>query len=302
MDPKTNGLIISTRGNNIKMNLVPMAEILNKANEEYYAVGGFNINNMEFLQGIIWAAEESNSPLILQTSEGAIRYIGMDYVINMVKAAVKDTHIPVALHLDHGSGFDIIMRCIREGYSSVMFDGSKYPFEENIRLTKEVVKAAHSVGVSVEAELGKIGGTEDDVTVEAKDAMYTKPAEAEEFVEKTGVDALAIAIGTAHGVYKGEPELDFDRLEEINSRLDIPIVLHGASGVSAQDVSKAVTMGINKVNVNTDFQQAFTAKIRELFKKDSELYDPRKYCGPGRDAIKAKVKEKIEILGSKNKA
>ncbi|MGM0445366.1 MAG: class II fructose-1,6-bisphosphate aldolase [Bacillota bacterium] len=284
------------------MGLVPMADILEKANKEYYAVGGFNINNMEFLQGIIWAAEETDSPLILQASEGAIKYIGMDYVMNMVKAAVKNTHIPVALHLDHGSSFDVIMRCIREGFSSVMFDGSKYPFQENIELTKEVVKAAHSVGVTVEAELGKIGGAEDDVVVEDRDAKFTNPDEAEEFVEKTGVDALAIAIGTAHGVYKGKPELDFDRLEKINSKLNMPLVLHGASGVPEEDVRKAVTMGINKVNVNTAFQQAFTAKIRELFANDSELYDPRKYCGPGRDAIKAKVKQKIDILGSKNKA
>ncbi|MDZ7673308.1 MAG: class II fructose-1,6-bisphosphate aldolase [Halanaerobiales bacterium] len=284
------------------MGLVPMADILEKANKEYYAVGGFNINNMEFLQGIIWAAEETDSPLILQASEGAIKYIGMDYVMSMVKAAVKDTHIPVALHLDHGSSFDVIMRCIREGFSSVMFDGSKYPFQENIKLTKEVVKVAHSVGVTVEAELGKIGGAEDDVVVEDRDAKFTNPDEAEEFVEKTGVDALAIAIGTAHGVYKGKPELDFDRLDKINSLLNMPLVLHGASGVPEEAVRKAVTMGINKVNVNTAFQQAFTAKIRELFANDSKLYDPRKYCGPGRDAIKAKVKEKIEILGSKNKA
>jgi fructose-bisphosphate aldolase class II len=284
------------------MGLVPMADILEKANKEYYAVGGFNINNMEFLQGIIWAAEETDSPLILQASEGAIKYIGMDYVMSMVKAAVKDTHIPVALHLDHGSSFDVIMRCIREGFSSVMFDGSKYPFQENIKLTKEVVKAAHSVGVTVEAELGKIGGAEDDVVVEDRDAKFTNPDEAEEFVEKTGVDALAIAIGTAHGVYKGKPKLDFDRLDKINSLLNMPLVLHGASGVPEEAVRKAVTMGINKVNVNTAFQQAFTAKIRELFANDSELYDPRKYCGPGRDAIKAKVKQKIEILGSKNKA
>jgi fructose-bisphosphate aldolase class II len=183
-----------------------------------------------------------------------------------------------------------------------MFDGSKYPFEENIRLTKEVVKAAHSVGVSVEAELGKIGGAEDDVKVDEKDAKFTKPEEAEEFVKRTGVDALAIAIGTAHGVYKGKPELDFDRLKEIESKIDMPLVLHGASGVPEEDVRKAVSMGINKVNVNTDFQQAFTAKIRDLLDNDPNLYDPRKYCGPGRDAIKAKVKEKIEILGSKNKA
>lgn len=284
------------------MDLVPMTDVLKDANEEYYAVGGFNINNMEFLQGIIEAADEVNSPLILQTSEGAIRYIGMDYVIGMVEAALKNVDIPVALHLDHGSNFDVAMRCIRRGYSSVMFDGSHYSFEENISLTKEVVKAAHSVGVSVEAELGQLGGQEDDVEVDEKDASYTDPDEAVEFVERTGVDALAIAIGTAHGVYKGEPELDFERLKTINEKVEVPLVLHGASGVSDEDVSRAVSMGINKVNVNTDFQQAFTARVKELFDKDPDLYDPRKYCGPGREAIKDRVKEKIKVLGSKNKA
>lgn len=284
------------------MNLVPMADILNKANEEGYAVGGFNINNMEFLQGIIWAAEEMKSPLILQTSEGALRYIGMDYVIGMVDAATKNTTIPVALHLDHGSSFDSIMKCIRNGYSSVMIDGSHYPFEENIELTKKVVEAAHAVGVTVEAELGKLGGVEDDVSVDEKDATFTDPAEAEEFVERTGVDALAIAIGTAHGVYKGDPELDFDRLEAIKKRIGIPVVLHGASGVPEADVKKSVSLGVNKVNVNTDFQQAFNSKIRDIFANDPDVYDPRKFCGPGRDSIKAKVIEKIKFLGSNNKA
>ena len=284
------------------MNLVPMADILQDAHKRTYAVGGFNINNMEFLQGIIKGAEELNSPLILQASEGAIRYIGMDYVMQMVEAATKDTNIPVALHLDHGSSFESIMQCIRAGFSSVMIDASKKPFAENIALTKKVVEAAHSVNVSVEAELGTIGGTEDDHTVEEKDAMYTDPDQAKEFVEATGVDALAIAIGTAHGVYEGEPELDFERLDTIKQLIDMPVVLHGASGISAKDLETAVGYGVNKVNVNTDFQQVFTAKIKEIFAEKPELYDPRKYCGPGRDAITEKVKEKIKMLSSNNKA
>lgn len=284
------------------MNLVPMADILNKANKEGYAVGGFNINNMEFLQGIIWAAEEMKSPLILQTSEGALRYIGMDYVMGMVEAAIKNTTVPVALHLDHGSSFESIMKCIRSGYSSVMIDGSHYPYEENIELTRKVVEAAHAVGVSVEAELGKLGGVEDDLSVDEKDATFTNPDEAEEFVERTGVDALAIAIGTAHGVYAGEPKLDFDRLDVIKKKIGIPVVLHGASGVPEADVKKSVSLGVNKVNVNTDFQQAFNSKIRDIFTNDPDVYDPRKFCGPGRDAIKAKVIEKIKFLGSDNKA
>src|SRR6056297_2467555 len=284
------------------MNLVPMVEILNDAHKKRYAVGGFNINNLEFIQGIVWAAEELNSPLILQASEGAIRYMGMDYVAAMVDAAVKNTSIPVALHLDHGSSFEKIMQCIRNGFSSVMLDASKLPFEENIELTKKIVEAAHSVGVSVEAELGTIGGTEDDHTVEEKDAMYTDPDQAKEFVEATGVDALAIAIGTAHGVYEGEPELDFERLDTIKKLIDMPVVLHGASGISAKDLETAVGYGVNKVNVNTDFQQVFTAKVKEIFAEKPELYDPRKYCGPGRDAITEKVKEKIKMLSSNNKA
>jgi fructose-bisphosphate aldolase class II len=284
------------------MNLVPMADILQDAHKRTYAVGGFNINNMEFLQGIIRGAEELNSPLILQASEGAIRYIGMDYVIKMVEAATAHTSIPVALHLDHGSGFESIMNCIRAGFSSVMIDASKHSFEDNIALTKKVVEAAHSVGVSVEAELGTIGGTEDDHTVEEKDAMYTDPDQAKEFVEATGVDALAIAIGTAHGVYEGEPELDFERLDKIKQLIDMPVVLHGASGISAEDLQTGVKYGVNKVNVNTDFQQSFTSKIKEIFEEKPALYDPRKYCGPGRDAITEKVKEKIKILGSNDKA
>lgn len=280
------------------MNLVPMAEILNKANKEGYAVGGFNINNMEFLQAIVQAAEETRSPLILQTSEGALKYIGMDYVVAMVKAATKNTSVPVALHLDHGSSFEVIMQCIRNGYSSVMIDGSHYPFEENVRLTQKVVEAAHAVGVSVEAELGRLGGTEDDLSVDAEDATLTNPEEAEEFVKRTGVDALAIAIGTAHGVYKGEPKLDFDRLKDIKDRIKIPVVLHGASGIPEADLKKAVSLGVNKVNVNTDFQQAYAAKVREVLANDPEVFDPRKICGPGREAIKAAVIEKIMFLGS----
>ena len=284
------------------MNLVPMADILNKANEGGYAVGGFNINNLEFLQAIVQAAEETGSPLILQTSEGALKYIGVDYVVGMVQAATKNTTVPVALHLDHGSSFEVIMQCIRNGYSSVMIDGSHLPFEENVRLTSKVVEAAHAVGVSVEAELGRLGGTEDDLSVDEEDATLTNPEEAEEFVKRTGVDALAIAIGTAHGVYKGEPKLDFDRLKVIKERIKIPVVLHGASGIPEEDLKKAVSLGVCKVNVNTDFQQAYAAKVREVLANDPEVFDPRKICGPGREAIKAAVIEKIMFLGSNGRA
>ncbi len=284
------------------MNLVPMAEILQKADEEGYGVGGFNVNNLESLQAIIQAAEEEKSPLILATSEGAIKYMGMDHVIGMVEGFLKNTDLPVALHLDHGGSFDAAMKCIRKGYSSVMIDASKHPFEENIAQTKEVVQAAHAVGVTVEAELGRLVGSEDEITVTEREAAMTDPDEAVEFVERTGVDCLAVAIGTAHGVYKGDPELDFDRLKAINEKVDVPLVLHGASGVPDTDVQKSIGMGIRKINVNTDFQQAFTAKLREVLADDPELYDPRKYCGPAREAMTEKVKEKIRAFGSNGKA
>ncbi len=284
------------------MNLVPMAEILQRADEEGYGVGGFNVNNLESLQAIIQAAEEEKSPLILATSEGAIKYMGMDHVIGMVEGFLKNTDLPVALHLDHGGSFDAAMKCIRKGYSSVMIDASKHPFEENIANTKEVVQAAHAVGVTVEAELGRLVGSEDEITVTEREAAMTDPDEAVEFVKRTGVDCLAVAIGTAHGVYKGDPELDFDRLKAINEKVDIPLVLHGASGVPDSDVQKSIGMGIRKINVNTDFQQAFTAKLREVLADDPELYDPRKYCGPAREAMAEKVKEKIRAFGSNGKA
>ncbi len=284
------------------MNLVPMAEILQRADEEGYGVGGFNVNNLESLQAIIQAAEEENSSLILATSEGAIKYMGMDHVIGMIEGFLENTDLPVALHLDHGGSFDAAMKCIRKGYSSVMIDASKHPFEENIAKTKEVVQAAHAVGVTVEAELGRLVGSEDEITVTEREAAMTDPDEAVEFVERTEVDCLAVAIGTAHGVYKGDPELDFDRLKAINDKVDIPLVLHGASGVPDSDVQKSIGMGIRKINVNTDFQQAFTAKLREVLADDPELYDPRKYCGPAREAMAEKVKEKIRAFGSNGKA
>lgn len=284
------------------MNIIPMAEILKDAHKNNYAVGAFNINNMEFIQAFIQGAEEMNSPVILQVSERILPYISLGYVSSMVKEAVKYTSVPVALHLDHGNKFDTIIAAVRAGFSSVMIDGSEKDFEDNIEITKKVVEVAHSVGVSVEAELGTIGGTEDGHTVAKEDAMYTDPDMAAEFVEKTGVDTLAVAIGTAHGVYKGEPELDFVRLNNIKKILDMPIVLHGASGVSSKDLEKSVEHGVNKVNFNTDFQQAYTKKIKKIFAKKPDVYDIHSYTGPARDAVVETVKEKIMILGSNNKA
>ena len=279
--------------------LVTCKEILDKANKNYYAVGAFNINNMECLQAIINAAEAKEAPVIIQTSEGAIKYAGLDYLSAMVKLAAKNTRVPVALHLDHGTTYETIMKCIASGWTSVMIDASKYDLNTNIELTKEVVKVAHACGVSVEAELGKLSGVEDQISVSEKDAIYTDPREAVTFVESTGIDSLAIAIGTAHGVYKGEPKLDFDRLKEIKSLLKMPIVLHGASGVGEEDLRKAVELGVNKINIDTDIRLAFKAGCQEVFENTPNEFDTRKICGKARIKMQEVVERKMEIFGSK---
>ncbi|MCG8499301.1 MAG: class II fructose-1,6-bisphosphate aldolase [Firmicutes bacterium] len=282
--------------------LVTGKEILAKAHQEGYAVGAFNISNMEILQAIIAAAEEERSPVIIQTSEGAIQYAGIDYLKTMVHLAASKASVPVALHLDHGTTYETIISCIRNGYTSVMIDGSHHPLDENIAATNEIIKIAHAVGVSVEAELGRLGGIEDNISVDEKDARLTHPDEAVEFVKATGVDYLAIAIGTAHGKYKGKPELDFERLETIKRLLNMPIVLHGASGVGEEDIKKAVSLGINKINIDTDIRVAFTEGVKAVFKNKPEEYDPRKICGPAREDMKEVIKGKMRLFGCSGKA
>lgn len=284
------------------MALIPMSVLLERAQKEGYAVGAFNTNNLEIVQGIVEAAEELESPVILQASQGAIKYAGLDYIVAMVRAAAERVKIPVALHLDHGTSFEQAVQCIRAGFSGVMFDGSKYDFEENIAKTIEVVRVAKPTGVSVEAELGKIGGTEDDIHVDEADALMTVPEEAKEFVQRTGVDALAIAIGTAHGPYKGEPRLDFTRLEKIRNIVDTPLVLHGASGVPETAITKAIELGICKINIDTDLRQAFTAAVVKVLQDKPEEYDPRKVLGPAREALKQVVKQKITLFKSAGRA
>lgn len=276
--------------------LVTGKEILDKANQNNYAVGAFNINNMECLQAVIAAAKKLNSPVIIQTSEGAIKYAGMNYLSSMVRLAANEASVPVALHLDHGTTYEIIMKCIANGWSSVMIDGSHYDLKTNINLTKEVVKVAHACGVSVEAELGRLSGVEDQISVDEKDALYTDPKEAEIFVKETNVDSLAIAIGTAHGVYKGKPNLDFDRLAKIKSILKMPIVLHGASGVSEEDLKTAIKYGVNKINIDTDVRLAFKKGCKEIFDNKPEVFDPRKICGNARECMQKVVEEKIKIF------
>ena len=309
------------------MPLVDTKEMFKKAYEGHYAVGAFNVNNMEIIQGIVEAAIQEKAPLILQVSAGARKYAKHIYLTKLVEAAVEDTGLPICLHLDHGADFEICKDCVDGGFTSVMIDGSKYPFEENIELTRRVVDYAHSKGVVVEAELGKLAGVEDAVKVAAKDATYTDPDQAVEFVERTGCDSLAIAIGTSHGAYKfkGKPELDFARLEKITNMLPgYPLVLHGAStvipsfveecnkyggkldgaqGVPEDMLLKAGTFGVCKINIDTDLRLAMTASIRKYFTEHPGDFDPRQYLGPAREAIKAMVAHKMrDVLNCSGRA
>ncbi len=283
------------------MALVPLADLLQKADQGGYALGAFNCNNMEIVQSIVGAAEAESAPVIIQASQGAIKYAGLNYIIALVRQAADGTAVPVVLHLDHGTSFEQVMQCIRFGFTSVMYDGSSLPLEENIARTKKVVEIARVFGVSVEAELGRIGGTEDDISVRDRDALFTDPSEAEKFVAETDVDALAVAIGTAHGQYKGEPELDFARLEEINRRISCPVVLHGSSGVPDESITRAIELGVRKINIDTNIREAFVGAMREALNDKPAEIDPRKVLGPARDAATEVIRKKIRLFGSSGK-
>ena len=310
------------------MPLVTTTEMFEKAYAGGYAIGAFNVNNMEIVQGITEAAKELNSPLILQVSSGARKYANHTYLMKLVEAALIETDLPIALHLDHGDTFELCKSCIDGGFTSVMFDGSHHSFEDNIRLTREVVEYAHARGVVVEGELGRLAGVEDDVNVSAEDASYTRPEEVEEFVTKTGVDSLAIAIGTSHGAFKfkpgQKPELRFDILEEIERRLPgFPIVLHGASsvvpeyvrminenggdmpdaiGIPEDMLRKSANMAVCKINIDSDLRLAMTGTIRKQFVNHPDQFDPRQYLKPARENIKNMVAHKIKhVLGSEGK-
>src|SRR5690625_5233246 len=287
------------------MPLVSMKEMLEKGKEQGYAVGQFNLNNMEYAQAILQAAEEEKSPVILGVSEGAARYMGgFKVVVAMVKALMEEygTTVPVAIHLDHGSTFEKCAEAIHAGFTSVMIDGSHLPLEENIALTKKVVELAHIHGVSVEAELGRIGGEEDDLVVDDASAMYAIPSECEKLVNETNVDCFAPALGSVHGPYKGEPNLGFKEMEEVKNITDIPLVLHGGTGIPTKDIQRAISLGTAKINVNTENQMVQAAKVREVLAEQPDLYDPRKYLGPGRDAIKETVIGKMREFGSSGRA
>ena len=321
------------------MPLVTSTEMFKKAYEGGYAIGAFNVNNMEIIQGITEAAKELNAPLILQVSKGAREYANHTYLVKLVEAAVIETGLPIVLHLDHGGDFDICKKCVDGGFTSVMIDASGKPFKENIEITRKVVEYAHDHGVVVEAELGTLAGVEDEVKVKAEDSSYTRPEEVEEFVQKTGCDSLAIAIGTSHGAYKFKPEqctrnekgilvpppLRFDVLEEVQKRLPgFPIVLHGSSsvpqefvkminenggnmpdavGIPEEQLRKAAAMSVCKINIDSDLRLAMTANIRKHFAEHPDHFDPRQYLKPARAAIKELVKHKIvDVLGCDGKA
>ena len=311
------------------MPLVNTTEMFKKAYEGGYAIGAFNVNNMEIVQGITEAAKELNSPLVLQVSKGARSYANHTYLMKLVEAALIETDLPIALHLDHGDSFELCKSCIDGGFTSVMIDASSKPFEENIAITKQVVEYAHARGVSVEAELGTLAGVEDEVSVSDEASSYTRPEEVEEFVKRTGCDSLAIAIGTSHGAFKfkpgTKPQLRFDILEDVSKRLPgFPIVLHGASsvvqeyvemvnayggsmpgaiGVPEDQLRQAASMAVCKINIDSDLRLAMTGTVRKYFAENPEHFDPRQYLKPARDNIKKMVAHKIvNVLGSDGKA
>lgn len=287
------------------MPLVSMKDMLEKGKENGYAVGQFNLNNMEYAQAILQAAEAEKSPVILGVSEGAGKYMdGFKVVVSMVKALMDEygTTVPVAIHLDHGSSFEACAKAIQAGFTSVMIDASSQPLDDNIALTKKVVELAHIHGVSVEAELGRVGGQEDDIIVEDAEAAYAIPAECERLVNETNVDCFAPALGSVHGPYKGEPNLGFGRMEEVMNLTNIPLVLHGGTGIPTKDIKRAISLGSAKINVNTESQIAQANKVREVLNEKPDLYDPRKYLGPSREAIKETVVGKMREFGSSNQA
>lgn len=283
------------------MSILSTRQMLLNAQRDGYAVPAFNIHNLETLQGVVDTAVEMRSPVIIAGTPSTIEYAGAEYIHAMAEVAAHKYDIPIAIHLDHFEDVEAIKRNIDIGFKSCMIDASKLEYEKNIAKVKEVVDYAHKFDATVEAELGKLGGQEDDLIVDEKDVMYTNPNDVAEFVKRTGIDSLAVAIGTAHGLYKGEPKLDFERLKEIRSKVEVPLVLHGASDVSDELVMKAISLGICKVNVATDLKIPFSGALKEYFNEHPEANDPRKYMTPGKEAMKKIVEHKIQVCGSVNR-
>ncbi|MBM7551576.1 class II fructose-1,6-bisphosphate aldolase [Thalassobacillus pellis] len=283
------------------MAFVTSKEIMTDAYRNNYGIGAFAVHNLEILEAVVRQAEKLAAPIILQTTPGTVKYLGIDRAVQMIKATAEKAKIPIALHLDHGDSFETAMKCLRAGYTSIMIDGSHLPFEENIELVKRVVAAAKPMGVPVEAELGTIGGVEDDLEVSEEYAMFTQPSDAKTFVEETDIDFFAPAFGTAHGLYKKEPKLRFDLLEQINKMVDVPIVMHGASGVPDVSVMEALKYGVAKVNFSTELKVVFVEALRKVLSEDPDVSDPRKYFVPAMDEVSKVVAQKISLLGSANK-
>lgn len=284
------------------MTLVSSTPLLQTARSGGYCIGAFNVHTLEMLQAVVEAAEETQSPLIIQSTVGTVKHLGPDYIAKAALVASERSSVPIALHLDHCSDFNIIMQCIRAGYTSVMIDASHEQFDVNVSMTKKVVEAANAIGINVEAELGRVGGVEDDIVVDDQHAMLADPDECAQFVELTGVHTLAPAIGTAHGIYKGEPNIDFDRIGKIASKVSVPLVLHGGSGIPEEQVRRCVSLGMSKMNVATELRIVFSNAIKEVFNQNPEENDPRKYMVPAKEALKQAAIEKMRLCGSFGKA
>ena len=284
------------------MSLMNPLEFLQKATEEGVAVAAFNVHNLETIQAVVEGAAEERAPVMIQTTPGTLQHAGIPYIAACVKTAAQLYDIPIALHVDHCPSYRTIVQCIQHGYTSVMIDGSKLPYEENVKLVKKAAETAHCAGVAVEGELGRIGGTEDVLTVDEREATFTVPSEAKAFVEAAGIDSLAVAIGTAHGEYRGEPKLDFERLTAIRQEVDVPLVLHGASGVPDDSVREAIRRGICKINIATELKIPMAEAIRECFRNNPKENDPRHYMGAAKEAVKEVVRKKIRLCGSSGSA
>lgn len=279
------------------LSLVTSTPLLQEAREKGYGIVACNIHTLEMLQAVVDAAQECNAPLILQTTVGTVKHLGADYIVAAATVAAKQASIPIALHLDHCQDFDVIVQCMKAGYTSVMIDASMHDFATNVEKTKQVVDLAKILHVNVEAELGKVPGVEDDIVVEEKDAYLADPEECARFVEMTGVMTLAPAIGTAHGIYKGEPNIAFDRIEAIAQKVDVPLVLHGGSGIPAHQVQRAISLGMSKINVATELKNTFSQTIKDFFIQHPAELDPRKYMVPAKQAVKEMAMQKMEIAG-----
>ncbi|WP_240415877.1 class II fructose-1,6-bisphosphate aldolase [Paenibacillus periandrae] len=284
------------------MPLVSSTALLQVARSQGYGIGAFNVHTLEMLQAVVDAAEETNSPLILQSTVGTVKHLGADYLVAAATTAANRSGVPIALHLDHCTDFDMIIHCIRAGYTSVMIDASMFAFEENVAQTKRIVDIARAAGVNVEAELGKVGGVEDDIVVAEHEALLADPEECARFIELTGVPTLAPAIGTAHGIYKGDPNIDFERIRQVADRVAVPLVLHGGSGIPEDQVKRCISLGMSKMNIATEIRIVFSDAIKQVFAHNPDENDPRKYMVPAKKAVKEAAMEKMRMLGSIGKA